>query len=169
MVHRYPVACFRRDGQHIPFCVMEAILFCGIQATGKSTFYKERFFKSHVRISLDLLKTRHREERFLEVCLQTQQAFVVDNTNPTQADRSRYIQAARTHKYKIIGYYFRSRIQEALLRNKERSGKECIPEAGLKGTFNRLAHPSPDEGFDELYYVEIVDNNFIVKPWSNEI
>lgn len=148
---------------------MEAILFCGIQATGKSTFFKERFFKSHVRISLDLLKTRHREERFLEVCLQTQQSFVVDNTNPSKADRSRYIQTARTHKYKVIGYYFRSRIQEALVRNQTRSGKERIPEAGLKGTFNRLELPGPDEGFDELYFVEIVDNSFIVKPWSNEI
>ena len=148
---------------------MEAILFCGIQATGKSTFYKERFFRSHVRISLDLLKTRHREERLLEVCLQTQQPFVVDNTNPGKADRSRYIQLARSHKYKVIGYYFRSRIQEALLRNKERSGKECIPEAGLKGTFNRLELPDLSEGFDELYFVEIVNNSFIVTPWTHEI
>lgn len=34
---------------------MEGILFIGIQASGKSTFYKERFFNSHLRISLDLL------------------------------------------------------------------------------------------------------------------
>ncbi|MCB9352743.1 MAG: ATP-binding protein, partial [Lewinellaceae bacterium] len=32
---------------------MEGILFIGIQASGKSTFYKERFFNSHLRISLD--------------------------------------------------------------------------------------------------------------------
>ncbi|MBN1315005.1 MAG: hypothetical protein JXA42_06040 [Anaerolineales bacterium] len=39
--------------------VMQAVIFIGIQATGKSTFFKERFFNTHVRISLDLLKTRN--------------------------------------------------------------------------------------------------------------
>ena len=48
---------------------MEAIVFVGIQASGKSTFYRERFFATHVRISLDLLRTRHREGRFLQTCL----------------------------------------------------------------------------------------------------
>lgn len=148
---------------------MEAIIFCGIQATGKSTFYKEHFFRSHVRISLDLVKTRHREERLLEVCLQTQQAFVVDNTNPAKADRSRYIQAARDHKFKVVGYYFRSGIREAMERNKERSGRERIPEVGLKGTFSRLELPDLSEGFDELYYVSIENNRFTVKPWEHEI
>ncbi|MDL2321544.1 ATP-binding protein, partial [Desulfosarcina sp. OttesenSCG-928-B08] len=66
---------------------MEAIIFCGIQASGKSTFYLERFFKTHVRISLDLLRTRNRENRFLSLCLETGQHFVVDNTNPTRSDR----------------------------------------------------------------------------------
>jgi len=39
---------------------MEAIIFIGIQATGKSTFYKDNFFKTHIRINLDMLKTRKR-------------------------------------------------------------------------------------------------------------
>jgi len=45
---------------------MEAIIFCGIQATGKTTFFKERFFKTHMRISLDQLNTRNKELRFIE-------------------------------------------------------------------------------------------------------
>jgi len=36
---------------------MEAVIFTGIQAVGKSTFYKEHFFTTHVRINLDMLKT----------------------------------------------------------------------------------------------------------------
>ena len=36
---------------------MEAVLFVGLQASGKSTFYRERFFRTHVRINLDMLKT----------------------------------------------------------------------------------------------------------------
>jgi hypothetical protein len=35
---------------------MEAVLFVGNQATGKSGFYLERFFRTHVRINGDMLK-----------------------------------------------------------------------------------------------------------------
>ncbi len=31
---------------------MEAVIFIGIQAIGKSSFYKRRFFRMHVRINL---------------------------------------------------------------------------------------------------------------------
>jgi predicted kinase len=68
---------------------MQAIIFTGIQASGKSTFYRDQFFCSHLRINLDMLKTRHREKRIFETCLEVGQPFVVDNTNPTLEDRNK--------------------------------------------------------------------------------
>jgi hypothetical protein len=50
--------------------VMEAIILIGIQGSGKTAFC-ERFFDTHVRISLDLVKTRHRERALLETCVRT--------------------------------------------------------------------------------------------------
>lgn len=44
---------------------MDAVIFVGLQAAGKSTFYRERFFTTHLRISLDQLHTRHRERALL--------------------------------------------------------------------------------------------------------
>ena len=41
---------------------MEMVLFIGIQATGKSAYYLEQFYRTHVRINRDMLKTRHRED-----------------------------------------------------------------------------------------------------------
>lgn len=148
---------------------METIIFCGIQATGKTTFFKEKFFKTHIRISLDQLNTRNKEQKFIETCLMTQQAFVVDNTNPTKEDRAKYISLAKANRFKVIGYYFQSKLIESIERNNHRDGKEKIPDIGIKGTFNKLTLPSPDEGFDELYYVTIENNTFIVKQWTNEI
>lgn len=148
---------------------METILFCGIQATGKTTFFKENFFKTHIRISLDLLNTRNKEQKFIDACILTQQPFVVDNTNPTKEDRAKYISIAKDNKFKVIGYYFQSKLSESLNRNSQRFGKENIPEIGIKGTFNKLELPSFEEGFDELYYVEIEKNNFIIKKWADEI
>ena len=64
---------------------MEAVIFCGIQASGKTTFYRDRFFDTHVRISMDLLRTRRREQLLLGACIEGKQQFVVDNTNATVA------------------------------------------------------------------------------------
>ncbi len=145
---------------------MEAIILTGIQATGKSTFYTERFFNTHVRISMDLLNTRNKEQVFLDICFAVHQAFVVDNTNPMRSDRRRYIEQAKLHKYRVIGYYFRSDPKEVMERNKKRTGKERIPESGIRGAYNRLEIPTYDEGFDELYYVKIRNNQFIVDNWK---
>ena len=149
---------------------MEAVIFIGIQATGKSSYYKERFFKSHIRINLDMLKTRTREDIFLEACLKAKQPFVVDNTNPTIEDRKKYIDKAKGANFKVIGYYFQSNIAEAIKKNETREGKEHIPLAGIKSTFAKLQLPSLDEGFDELYYVKInEENKFVVEGWKDEI
>ncbi len=149
---------------------MQAIILIGIQATGKTTFYVQRFLKTHVRISLDLLKTRHREARFLETCLQTRQRFVVDNTNPTAAERKRYIELARDAGYEIVGYYFQSRVQGAQERNSQRTASEQVPVKGILGTYNRLEVPSYAEGFDALYYVRIAaGGEFTVEGWQDEV
>jgi len=145
---------------------MEMILFCGIQATGKTTFFKEKFFKTHIRISLDLLNTRNKEWKFIDTCFAMQQRFVVDNTNPTKEDRLKYIAAAKARKFKVTGYFFRSQLDESIMRNSRREGKENIPEIGIRGTFKKLEIPTYDEGFDELYEVTIENNQFVISPWE---
>jgi len=81
---------------------MEAVVFCGIQASGKTTYYARHFLHTHVRISLDLLRTRHRETLFLEACLETQMRFVADNTNPTREERARYVVRLGTQDFEAV-------------------------------------------------------------------
>ncbi|QDU44650.1 hypothetical protein Mal52_31360 [Symmachiella dynata] len=146
---------------------MEAVVFMGLQASGKSSFYKERFFSTHVRISLDLLNTRNRERQFLAACLETQQPFVIDNTNPNREERGKYIAAAKEAKYSVAGYYFRSKVDECLGRNQNRV--ESIPEVGILSTAKKLELPRIDEGFDKLYYVRLTGSGFVVEEWNDEI
>ncbi|MEY3444148.1 MAG: hypothetical protein RLZZ519_2429 [Bacteroidota bacterium] len=148
---------------------MEAVIFCGIQASGKSTFFKEHFFKTHVRISLDMLKTRNRESILLNACLEAKQPFVVDKTNPTREERAKYISAAKAKKFKVTGYYFSTSLEAALERNSQRSGKENIPEIGVRGTLKRLEKPSMEEGFDQLIFVTLDNNSFTLNEWNDEI
>ncbi|MDP4093972.1 MAG: AAA family ATPase [Bacillota bacterium] len=142
---------------------MEIIIFTGIQASGKSTFYKQNFFRTHVRISLDMLKTRIKEDTLLAACIKAKQSFVVDNTNPTAADRKKYIDMAKDAKCKVIGYYFLTHIESALQRNSKREGKDNIPMAALRKTYFKLLPPSLEEGFDELYIVNLCEEgSFII-------
>ena len=146
---------------------MECIVFIGIQASGKTEFYKQNFLKTHVRISLDMLKTRHREEVLLTACIQARQPFVVDNTNPTAEDRCKYIFAARKGKFKTIGYYFQTDLKGSLERNENRSGTEHIRTAGIFGTHRKLELPSVKEGFDELKFVRITERfSFSVEDYN---
>ena len=149
---------------------MQLVLFCGIQATGKSTFYQQRFFHSHVRLSLDLLRTRHRERRLLQVCLETQMQCVIDNTNPTRAERAVYIGPARAAGFAVVGYFFESIAAQAVARNQQRPPERQIPERGIRGTRNRLELPTRAEGFDQLYYVRTLGNlEFEVNDWQDEV
>lgn len=149
---------------------MEAVIFVGIQGAGKSTFFKERFFDSYVRINLDMLRTKHREKLLFETCLEAKQKFVLDKTNLTREEREKYIVAAKSFDFRLIGYYFQSDLTKAIERNNLRSGKAKIPETGILSAFKRLQIPRFDEGFDELFYVSINDENkFIVEDWKDEI
>lgn len=134
---------------------MEMVLFAGCQDAGKTTFYKLNFFETHIRVNLDMLKTRHRESNLISACLHMKQSFVVDNTNPARSDRKNYIDAARRAGFRVIGYYFEASLEDLLARNTDRKGKARIPEAGIRGTFHRFEEPALSEGFDELYRVRL--------------
>jgi predicted kinase len=131
---------------------MEAIVLCGLQGAGKTTLYRDRWLETHVRISMDLLRTRPREAALLELCLATRQPFVVDNTNPTAADRARYLEPARAAGFRAIGYLVDAAPAEALGRNAGRAGAARVPDRGVLGTARRLIRPTPAEGFDELWH-----------------
>jgi len=141
---------------------VESIVFCGIQGSGKSEFYRQRFFHTHLRISLDLLKSRKREARFLEVCFETGQPFVVDNTNPGVEDRKRYLDLAKARGYRTVCYFFDTDLALALERNESRPGGERIPKVGIFATRKRLQIPTVAEGFDQLFIVKPLTTSFEV-------
>jgi predicted kinase len=144
----------------------EMIIFIGIPASGKRTFYEQNFAATHERISLDILKTRFSEDKRLMEAVDSGKSCVIDNTNVSVSERKKYIDIAQRHRYKIIGYYFRSAIDECRIRNDQRQGKKKIPEIALRNKIAHLERPSKREGFDELFYVKIENNNFAVSQFQ---
>lgn len=137
---------------------MQLIIFTGVQASGKSSFYLLNLHQSHLRINLDMLKTRHRENIIFEACLASKTKMVIDNTNPTRDDRARYIQRAKDAGFEVISYYFETDLSSTLERNSYRKGKANIPEVGIRATYKKLETPILDEGFDAIFKVKIVEN-----------
>lgn len=138
---------------------MQLIIFTGVQASGKSTFYQQYFYHTHLRLNLDMLKTRHRENILFEAALTSKTKMVIDNTNMTRIDRARYIQRAKDAEFEIISYYFETDLHSTLQRNAQREGKANIPEKGVRATLQRLEIPLQSEGFDELFKVNLVEND----------
>lgn len=149
---------------------MEAVIFIGIQASGKSTFYRQRFFETHVRINRDMLKTANRENALLQACLGTGQPFVIDKMNLTAGHRERYIEAARAAGFRVVGYFFQSNLMDCLDRNAARTGPQRIPDPGIRGAAAQLQPPAIQEGFDEIFSVRIDGHGeFIVEPWLESL
>jgi predicted kinase len=142
---------------------MQLIVLAGVQGAGKSTFCQQRFWQTHIRLTLDMLKTRNREDILLHACLAAQQRVVVDNTLPTADQRARYAQLARAAGFSSSVYFFDVPIADALKRNAQRPPELQIPEIGVRGTFAKLQRPTAAEGFDEIFIVRVIDNQFQVE------
>ena len=145
------------------FKVVELIIFVGLQASGKSTFYRARFTASHELVSKDLFRNNknpnRRQTQLIEAALQAGNSLVVDNTNPTDKERRPLIQLGHEYEAKVVGYYFESHLRQCLRRNRQRPGKEQVPDVALYATTKKLIHPSYSEGFDELYSVRITGDS----------
>lgn len=145
----------------------EMIILMGLQASGKSTFFEQRFkVKDYAHINLDTLRTRHQEHLRLFDCVSNKLDCVIDNTNPTRTDRERYIKLAREYDYHIVGYFMQSKLSACLERNSQRERQ--VPKKGILATFNKIEMPSLEEGFDELNFVSIEDGVFKTSKWIED-
>ena len=131
---------------------MECVIMMGLQASGKSTFFVQNFVHTHVRINLDMLKTRNRENILVQACIEGKTKFIIDNTNATRADRTRYIEKVKAAGYKVIGYYMDTPVKDCVVRNTLRGDK--VPPAAIHATNKRFERPMLDEGFDQLFFVK---------------
>lgn len=155
------------------FRAVELILFVGLQASGKSTFFRDRFKATHEHVSKDLFRNNknrdRRQTQLVETALRAGKPVVIDNTNPTIEERRPIIRLGREYGAKIIGYYFESEMRRCLERNRQRLGKSRVPDVALYATAKKLVPPSYPEGFDELYGVRITDDfQFEVHAWTGE-
>ena len=147
---------------------MELVIFVGLQASGKSTFFRERFAATHEHVSKDLFRNNRdrnrRQAQLIEAALAKGVSVVVDNTNPTVEDRRSLIRLGRRFGAEIVGYYFDSTVRQSVWRNRQRAGADQVPDVAVYATAKRLERPAYQEGFDEFFRVRITgDSAFDVR------
>ena len=149
---------------------MKLVIFIGLQASGKSTFFRQHFAATHELVSKDRMRNNknraRRQVQLIEAALQAGRSVVVDNTNPTLEDRSALIELGNIYGAQIIGYYFQSNVSDCLERNRQRIGQDRVPDVAIYATVNKLVRPTYAEGYKQLFHVTMAGNaEFRVRPW----
>ena len=133
----------------------EAIIFIGLQGSGKTTYFEKHFAATHSHISRDVQRTADLESALLRDCLASGRSFVVDNTNTTRAVRAPYIRQAKAAGFQVRSYFFDTAVRTAIGRNNHRKDKKPIPVPAILRAAKMLQPPTRDEGFDEIQIVKI--------------
>lgn len=111
--------------------LVELVVLVGLQASGKSTFYRERFAGTHVLVSKDLMRSARnkarRQAREIEIALLSGRPVVVDNTNPGPAERAEALAIAQRLGVRAVAYWFDSPLGAFLERNDAREGRARVP------------------------------------------
>jgi predicted kinase len=153
--------------------VAECVIFIGLPASGKTTFFQQRFSDTHRHISKDHWPTASnkdaRQAVLITDALSHGISIVVDNTNPSIHDRTAIITLARAHGARVVGYYFTATTREAVGRNRGREGKQRVPDVAIFAKAKQMVRPTGSEGFDELYTVAIrPDGTYEIGPLQED-
>lgn len=131
----------------------QVVLLIGLQACGKTTFYRERLAATHALVSKDAMsrsarRKEDRQRRELAALLADGHDVCVDNTQPSAVERAGVIAVARAHGARVVGYWWPPDPELSRRRNAARA--DPVPEVGLHAALARWEEPHRNEGFDQL-------------------
>lgn len=134
----------------------ELIVFCGAPGSGKSTFWKN-YLKDYVRVNNDQLKTKEKCAKVCDEALSTGKRAVIDNTNKSKEERSRYTSIAKKYKVPVRCFLFDIPKEVCMHNNSQRATNphrehlsSKVPAIPIHSWFKNLEKPALSEGFTEI-------------------
>jgi predicted kinase len=151
----------------------EVAILIGLQASGKTTFYRQRLADTHEHVSKDTFRNARRPQRrqlrLIDAALSAGRDVAVDNTNPAPDEWQPLIDAARAHDADVVGYWFPADLAGSMARNAARGPETRVPDVGLYATIKRLRQPRREDGFDRILVVRFDGRGgFDVRPITDE-
>lgn len=132
----------------------EMIIIVGSPSAGKSTFVRE-YYPTYYRINQDTLKTRPRCIKETLAAAKRHENIIIDNTNPTVANRADYIAIAQKYEYdKIICYIKEITMDRAKELNVRKNKK--LPMIAFNVFQSKYVEPTLDEGFTEIIKIPFI-------------
>jgi predicted kinase len=137
--------------------VQELVVMVGLQGSGKSTWIAEHLAGTHVVVSKDHWpNARHREARQRRVVaglLAEGVSVVVDNTDPSPAERAPLVELAAAAGVPARAVFLDVPLEVCRQRNDARTGRARVPDVGLFSTAAKLVPPTTAEGFTRVEVV----------------
>ena len=145
----------------------DLIMLVGIPASGKSSYARQNY-KDYKIYSSDELREKlfndvndqvHNDELFRYIHkniikdLKDGNDVVYDATNIYSRNRRNFLSKLSDINCNKICIVFNVDINKCKLRNSTRERK--VPEEVIDKMYNKIETPSIDEGFDEIYYVNM--------------
>lgn len=143
----------------------EMIILVGRQASGKSTFAKNihNSNMNYVHINRDTLKTKAKCEKETKNALVNGNSVIIDNTNPSIADRKIYIDMANEYNVPVkcivvntdeklchhLNYY------REIMTN---GNTKKIPQIAYNIFKKNYVEPNINEGFESVQHITFVPN-----------
>lgn len=133
---------------------LELLIFVGLQAAGKSTYYRNHLAATHVHVSKDLMPNVRdkdaRQQRMIVEALSAGRSVAVDNTSPTPTARAPLIEIGHRLGARVVAVFFETVVKDAVARNRLREGKARVPDVAIYVAAKKLVMPTLEEGFDEV-------------------
>lgn len=156
-----------RSRRHLPG--VDLVVLCGLQGSGKSTFFDARFAATHAHVSQDRFPSARdpvaRRRALVEEAARAGVSAVVDDTNLTRERRTALVALARELGMRPVLYWFPPDVRGSLARNAGRTGRARVPNVAIFAARKRLAAPEASEGFAAAFEVTPTpEGAFLVAP-----
>lgn len=143
----------------LPASQLHCIIFCGLPASGKSSFYRNHLAShGYVHINCDTLKSLSKCKLLAKQTFGESKNTVVDNTNVKRDTRSEWIQLCKQHKVLPIIFYFKMSLEHVFHNNKFRKllpadGSSAVPDVVIYTQNKNLEPPTREEGAHSVFIV----------------
>ena len=131
----------------------EMMVLVGRPASGKSRIAEIYGQEGYQIVSKDVSKTLEKTLSIAEAAIAQGKSVIVDNTNPSQNDRSRYIQLAKKYNLPVRAIYLdvpRELNDHLHVIRTILGQKEHIPEIAYRNYNSNFQMPSLAEGFNDV-------------------